>query len=274
MKPKKWSEEELEFLKNNYKNMTHKELSEVLGRTKSAVINKQHQLGLVKSKYKYNKQYFKNIDTNEKAYWLGFIYADGYVSYNEQQGNYEFGIKLQKSDQEHLKKLNKCLDGNVPVATHKRQTFLHYGYDKYYEGCSIRFYSKEMVLDLMDKGVIQNKTYDLKFPTQYSDEFTWHFIRGFMDGDGHICEPNSTGYGYRVGFTCISYDFLNDLKTFFNKYGIVSHINLDKKNGHTYKLEIRNKESICKYFDNCYKNSEIYLDRKYKKYKILEELLH
>ena len=110
MKPNKWTEKELEFLKNNYKNMTHTELSEYLGRTKSAIANKQHQLGLVnESKYKYNKQYFRNIDTSEKAYWLGFIYADGYVIYNKQQRNYEFGIKLKKSDQEHLRKLNKSL---------------------------------------------------------------------------------------------------------------------------------------------------------------------
>ena len=51
------------------------------------------------------------------------------------------------------------------------------------------------------------------------------------------------------------------------------NINIDKKNGHTYKLEIREKQSIITYLENCYKNDTIYLDRKYEKYKILYKLL-
>ena len=33
-------------------------------------------------KYKCNDNFFKNIDTEEKAYWLGVLYADGNVSKN------------------------------------------------------------------------------------------------------------------------------------------------------------------------------------------------
>ena len=31
-------------------------------------------------KYKRNENYFSYIDTPEKAYWLGFIYADGFIT--------------------------------------------------------------------------------------------------------------------------------------------------------------------------------------------------
>ena len=275
MKSSKWTEQEIKFLLNNYKDMDNKELSEKLGRSKSAVINKLHQQGIKREcKYNYNKDYFEIIDTYDKAYWLGFIYADGCVIVNKEKRNREFCIKLQKEDDEHLRKLNKCLDGNVPVTYQKRQTFVKYGYDKYYECCMIRFYNKKMILDLMDKGVIQSKTYDLKLPDLDNDELLWCFIRGFMDGDGHICLPNNTGYGYRVGFTCFCKDFLESLQSFFKKYGIDSYINLDKKDGHIYKLEIRNKQSLKIYLDNCYKNGDMYLDRKFKRYKTLYKLLH
>ena len=107
-----------------------------------------------------------------------------------------------------------------------------------------------------------------------NEDLTWCFIRGYMDGDGHICIPKQNSkYGYRIGFTCASESFLIYLKNFLNKYGIISHINIDKKNGHTYKLEIREKQSIITYLENCYKNDTIYLDRKYEKYKILYKLL-
>ena len=37
------------------------------------IVNKQNRT-------KFNESIFDNIDSEEKAYWLGFIYADGYIS--------------------------------------------------------------------------------------------------------------------------------------------------------------------------------------------------
>ncbi len=61
-------------------------------------------------------------------------------------------------------------------------------------------------------------------------------------------------------------DFLEKIQKFLDKYNIVSHINLDKKFGHTYKLEIRNKSSILIYLEKCYENDTMYLERKYNRY--------
>ena len=48
--------------------------------------------------YDIDKDYFKVIDTEEKAYWLGFIYADGSISSqplkNLTRKNYNFEISL------------------------------------------------------------------------------------------------------------------------------------------------------------------------------------
>lgn len=69
-----WSDEDYLFLKKHYEKLTYKEIGEKIGKTKSAVQNKMRILGLQKpDKYYYNKHFFDVIDTEEKAYWLGFF---------------------------------------------------------------------------------------------------------------------------------------------------------------------------------------------------------
>ena len=160
MKNGRWTNEELEILKENYGTKTAKELSNILGRSKSAIQNKAHELQLEKDdKTFYNKQYFKEINTYDKAYWLGFIYADGYIVFNEKQRNYEIGMELNTRDIEHLKKFNKSLEGNIQVKERDRQPsplLKSHGVFKTMKTCLIRLYSKEMVSDLINAGIEQN----------------------------------------------------------------------------------------------------------------------
>jgi len=119
MSAKAWTKEELNFLKENYKTMTVSEIADKLGRTKCAIQLKANKNGLKREeKYHYDKNYFENISTPNQAYWLGFFYADGYVTKGET--NAEAAIELQKSDAGHLRKLNKCLGGNIEVGFRKR----------------------------------------------------------------------------------------------------------------------------------------------------------
>ena len=61
-----------------------------------------------KKQLNYNDDLFEIINTEEKAYWLGFIYADGYVS-----DEYSFEVSLSLKDKEHLMKLGKFLNKEV-----------------------------------------------------------------------------------------------------------------------------------------------------------------
>lgn len=79
-----------------------------------------------KSTYFINENIFEKIDTEEKAYWLGFIYADGYVSTN----TYAFGIELSIKDIDHLIKFKKFLswDGEIKISkTHQFNSKSIYG---------------------------------------------------------------------------------------------------------------------------------------------------
>lgn len=53
----------------------------------------------------------------------------------------------------------------------------------------ISIYSKELSDDLTKLGCFQNKSLELKFPTnkQVPDKLIHHFMRGYFDGDGSIC---------------------------------------------------------------------------------------
>ena len=58
-----------------------------------------------KSRYSLNERYFEKIDNNNKAYWLGFIAADGCVS-NKKGGRYLY-IELSRKDRDHLEKFKE-----------------------------------------------------------------------------------------------------------------------------------------------------------------------
>ena len=103
--PAKISKEKEEYIIQNYYNKTTKEIKEYTNLSISTIMNVLKRNGM-KNKtskvYSYDESYFKNIDTEEKAYWLGFLYADGYV--RKRQRNSEMRLKLGIKDLDHLEK--------------------------------------------------------------------------------------------------------------------------------------------------------------------------
>ncbi len=62
-------------------------------------------------KYSFDEDYFEIIDNEHKAYWLGFLYADGYV--NSQKSSFE--LRVQEKDLSHLEKFKKDINGEIPI---------------------------------------------------------------------------------------------------------------------------------------------------------------
>ena len=46
--------------------------------------------------------------------------------------------------------------------------------------------SKYMVNSLRNLGLFQNKSLKIEFPSWITDEYYFHFLRGYIDGDGCI----------------------------------------------------------------------------------------
>lgn len=274
---RQWTDEDLEFLKANYLDMTHKEMANYLGKTKCAVDLKLSRLGLKKEKYTYDKSFFEHIDTEDKAYWLGFIYADGYV----RKACYcnELGIELQWRDHKHLRNFNKAINGNVQVTKRERKN--PFKKDAIISTCQIRLYSKAIVDSLVRYKLHNGKSYDITFPNDIPQSLLRDFIRGFFDGDGCISFDSNKRKTISLDFCCASRGFLESLRSELYKSGIHSYIihekaysDFDLKNAteingvfykNTYRLYIKGIANTLRMIEYLYgHNPNTYLHRKYK----------
>lgn len=127
----------------------------------------------------FNDDYFENIDTKSKAYWLGYMFADGNVSSRMK----DVSIAIKVSDKSHLEKFAKSIDYRGPGAVMTCTADGHLG-DYVYNKIALR--SDKMCQDLVSHGCIPNKSLDLGAPIGLPEEYEVDFIRGVCDGDGYI----------------------------------------------------------------------------------------
>ena len=99
----RWTKIEDMILIQNYTIKNIEELQTLLpNRSKKAIFSRASSLGL--KHYTYDKNYFGEINTHNKAYWVGFLSADGYIT-----TKYRWGVELKIDDITHLEKLNNEL---------------------------------------------------------------------------------------------------------------------------------------------------------------------
>lgn len=211
-------------------------------------------------KYTLNNNIFNEIDTIEKAYWLGFMYADGYVSINNNQKI--FGISLSKKDKLHLIKFNNFLDSNYPINTYNGT-----GYSNGNEYCRLNITSDTVVKDLIKHGCVEHKTDTLKAPC-IDENFVPHFIRGYLDGDGCITHYLMQGYdrySVKILGTTNILNFINDFLEKNCNFRIKKYFKR-KPGQKVSSIEIQGNIRSKIFLDLIYKNSTIYLDRKNNKY--------
>lgn len=206
--------------------------------------------------YFYNDDFFENIDSEKKAYFLGLLYADGYI--NDIGHNCYVELTLLKNDEYILYEFLRALESNRNVVRIKNDTYSR-----------IIINSKKIVNDLKQLGCINKKTKILKFPTNIDEKYVHHLIRGYFDGDGSIwCHSN--GRQYYIQFTgCI--DFLSGIDEY-----ISSHSNINKKNHYIScnrnrcekikALKYGGNYIVKKILDLLYYESTIFLNRKHEKY--------
>ena len=202
-------------------------------------------------KKKINKNIFEVINTEEKAYWLGFLYADGYVGLTDNRVE----LTLQLSDVNHIEKFKTFLNSDCKISTNSYRSRL-----------SIK--DEKIKKDLINLGCTPQKSLILKFPTddKVPKELIRHFIRGYFDGDGSLCVTEKTRSIDVLG----TYDFLYQLCL---ESGIdTNKIYVSKsKSNKVFRIVLGSKSDLYNFSKYMYDDCNIYLDRKYEKFKKLME---
>jgi hypothetical protein len=132
-------------------------------------------------KYDLNESFFETIDTEEKAYWLGFLMADGSVHAGQNQdgtGHWNVKISLATADKERIEKFKITIGADNPIVD---GSYFDERTQKIYYRSSIVTHSKKMVLDLIDKGCVPNKEQILQWPSDnsVSENLKHHFLRAW-----------------------------------------------------------------------------------------------
>lgn len=215
------------------------------------------------SKYYFNEKFFNKIDTEEKAYWLGFLMADGYIS--KSNNSYKIGLTLSTCDYTHLEKLNKSLESNHPIKTYE-PTKSSYSKNSY---SRIIYYSEIMFNDLLKYNLVEHKT-NILIPPSISllGNHTSDFIRGYFDGNGSIAHTNTeknNSYAFKLVSTKNFLDFVNNYIK--EKLGFSANKYYKRKDyQEVMSLEFSGNLKTQKILDLLYKNATIYLNRKYQRY--------
>lgn len=213
-----------------------------------------------------NHNYYEEIDNEIKAYTLGFFLADGYLCSKTNR----LGVNIQNKDRIVLEYMNKyiCPDNKIYVKNRTTESI------ERVDQCSLRWTSSLMKDTLMNKyKIINNKTYDTNFIFPFEtipNHLVRHFIRGFIDGDGHVGLINKNYISLRLLLISTSENFLKQIGEYICNITEGVNYSLKEKIGKTTKyytidfsVNRENKpEKFLKIYNYLYKNSELYLSRK------------
>ena len=232
-----------------------------ISRNSIARLFKNNNISVINSQNvtKFNDTIFDIIDTEEKAYWLGFIFADGNIS--KEFNTLE--ISLQANDCGHLKKFLNFLNHNNP-------NLIHYRKIKGHNTCRVNITNKHLKNVLVSYGCVPNKSLILKFPDKNifkSEDLIKHFIRGYFDGDGCISyNKYFTKSGIKISPMCSvisTKNFIEITKKYLASKGIKSVICKDKRHHENTRILRFYQKDSRKLLNYLYTDCCIYLDRKY-----------
>jgi len=203
-------------------------------------------------KYTFNEHFFKTINTEEKAYWLGFILADGCIS----QGK-DIIIALKETDGKHLDKFIKSIGGN-----NKYQIVISKGFGGQFPTARLAIRSQEMCDDLQKRNITERKSL-IAIPPIISKSLQRHFWRGIIDGDGHVCVNHQYPYeSFELGLCgskMVIQGFIDYVKS-------ALHLDLPLEKDHNIWRTRTSGKKAMRLCALLYDDSNVSLDRKIKIY--------
>ncbi len=233
------------------------------GSSVSSVIKALNITGYNKQENTCNHNYFDNIDTEIKAYLLGFFIADGWLNV----GNSRFGLQIKEEDNIVLHYIKNEFVNDSVISTKNRTTETVTRKNI----STIRWTSSHMKDIFMNKyKILENKTYDKTFMFPFEEipeHLIRHFIRGFFDGDGCFSKIRQS---LSITIISTSLNFLNQIAKYFTNLSegineVIREINGKTTNYYTlnFNFERTDKpEKVLKIYNYLYDDSELYLIRK------------
>lgn len=188
----------------------------------------------------YNEHSF-DVITEESAYWLGFLMADGCVSVRVRQQMPTLSLEIK--DLDHLEKFKKFMDSKHKIG-HRRNVY------------SLHFRARGIKDRLATFGIVPNKSLNAKVIGLQNNR---HFWRGIIDGDGCIGT-------YKAGLTLVMNGSKDLCDQFYNFVMIICpNIKATVRkmtDGNLYVLQTAGKiaKELIRFL---YADSSIYLDRKF-----------
>lgn len=249
--------------------MSTPEISKTIGKNPGGIRNilRKNGVNIRKNteackKYNFNESFFDIIDNEEKAYWLGFVAADGCVHKRKGKLSPVIKLTLSNKDKDHIAKFRKSISSNHTITDGSN----------FNEKRNINYYSSSLTLpslhmfeSLATYGVIPNKTLIIEFP-KIAHELIHHYIRGYYDGDGCIY---FTKKGTAVFSITSNRKIINQIQDI-----LVEQCNLKKtkllykhKNSNAGAMSYVGNIQVKRIVEYLYKDATIFLDRKYEKLK-------
>lgn len=194
---------------------------------------------------------FEKIDNEEKAYWLGFLYADGSVGSSDNR----IELGLAEKDLKHIEKFRAFLKVDNKIQYREKT-----------KSYRIQIKNKKCKSDLIKQGCIPKKSLILNFPNeeQVPIHLIRHFIRGYFDGDGWF---TNTEKCFQVGIIGTE-DFINGFLNIIEKENIKSTnkiFTVHREDG-AKRYVISSYNDVLNFLNYLYKDCNIFLDRKYANY--------
>lgn len=235
----------------------HKLISVILEENNIKRINNNKRI------YKLNECYFDKIDTPNKAYILGFLYADGCNVIDK----CTVSISLEETDREILEKIRLEIgsEKQLEFVEQSKRSDKNNSYN-YRDMWKLLIFSKHMCNTLNNLGMTPNKSLTLEFPQCLDKKFYSHFIRGYFDGDGSLCIQQKKNGKYQALLTITSTDnFCNKcLEIMRDELKIGGGIyDASSRNGITKVLSISGFVQLEKILNWLYKDAELYMKRKH-----------
>ena len=270
MRKIEFSQEQIEDILNKYQNNWSQQKIADFYKVSRTVIKRVLEIqceGLIirnrTSKYKYQQDIFEIIDTAEKAYWLGFLAADG-CNY-QREHNASIILNIHEKDIEHLEKFKQFCHTDAEI-----KSYIGYeGFSNQTPMCKITLNSKKISNDLIDKGILPNKSLILQ-PPHILKEFYKPFILGYFDGDGSISKTSQyNNYSISIQGTKEILTWICEVLDWDAK---LEKRNINSNNN-SYYIRCGGTNKPYQILNQLYNSCEIHLDRKYNIYKTLETVV-